>query len=43
MSSFPRQIAKTDSQIPVFAIVVLAFFVFGLFFVGYDQQRLVTW
>ena len=38
MSSSPRQIAKTDSQIPVFAIVVLALiFVFGLFFVGHDQ------
>ena len=43
MSSLPRQIAKTDSQIPVFAIAVLAFvFAFGLFVVGFDQGHIFS-
>jgi len=43
MSSLPRQIAKTDSQIPVFAIIVLAFvFAFGLFVVGFDQGHIFS-
>jgi len=43
MSSPTRQIAKTSTQIPVFAIAVLAFiFAFGMFFVGYDQGHLFS-
>ena len=43
MSSLPRQIAKIDSQIPVFAIVVLALiFTFGLFVVGFDQGHIFS-
>ena len=43
MSSLPSQIAKTDSQIPIFAIAVLGLvFVFGLFVVGYDQGHILS-
>ena len=43
MSSLPRQIVKIDSQIPVFAIVVLALiFAFGLFVVGFDQGHIFS-
>jgi len=43
MSSLPRQIAKIDSQIPVFAIVVLVLiFAFGLFVVGFDQGHIFS-
>jgi len=43
MSSLPRQIAKTDSQIPVIAIIVLALiFAFGLFVVGFDQGHIFS-
>ena len=39
--SSPRQIAKTSSQIPLFAIVVLGLiFAFGLFVVGFDQGHI---
>ena len=43
MSSLPSQIAKTDSQIPIFAIAVLGLvFAFGLFVVGYDQGHIFS-
>jgi len=43
MSSLPRQIAKTDRTIPIFAIAVLAFiFAFGLFVVGFDQGHIFS-
>ena len=43
MSSLPRQIAKTDLPIPVFAIAVLALiFAFGLFVVGFDQGHIFS-
>ena len=43
MSSLPRQIAKIDSQIPVFVIVVLVLiFAFGLFVVGFDQGHIFS-
>lgn len=43
MSSLPRQIAKTSTQIPVFAIAVLALiFAFGLFVVGFDQGHIFS-
>ncbi|MDH3360947.1 MAG: CbtB-domain containing protein [Nitrosopumilus sp.] len=43
MSSLPRQIAKTDRHIPVFAIAVLALiFAFGLFIVGFDQGHIFS-
>lgn len=41
--SISRQIAKTSSQIPVFAIAVLAIvFAFGLFVVGFDQGHIFS-
>ena len=41
--SSSTQIAKSKSQIPIFAIVVLAaIFAFGLFFVGYDQGHIFS-
>jgi len=37
------QITKSKSQIPIFAIVVLAvIFAFGLFIVGYDQGHIFS-
>ena len=43
MSSLPKQIVKTNPQIPVFAIAVLAFvFAFGLFAVGFDQGHIFS-
>jgi uncharacterized membrane protein SpoIIM required for sporulation len=43
MSYFPRQITKIDSQISIFAIIVLALiFVFGLFVVGFDQGHIFS-
>ena len=41
--SNPTQIAKSKSQIPIFAIAVLAvIFAFGLFIVGYDQGHIFS-
>ncbi len=41
--SSPTQITKSKSQVPIFAIVLLAVvFVFGLFFVGYDQGHIFS-
>ena len=38
-----RQINISKSQVPIFAIVLLAVvFVFGLFFVGYDQGHIFS-
>ena len=43
MSSTPTQIAKSKSQIPVFAIIALAIiFAVGLFVVGYDQGHIFS-
>ena len=41
--SNPIQIAKSKSQIPIFAIIVLAIvFTVGLFVVGYDQGHIFS-
>jgi len=41
--SSPTQITKSKSQIPIFAIAVLAvIFAFGLFIVGYDQGHIFS-
>jgi len=41
--SSPTQITKSKSQVPIFAIVVLAIiFAFGLFIVGYDQGQIFS-
>lgn len=41
--SNPTQITKSKSQIPIFAIAVLAvIFAFGLFIVGYDQGHIFS-
>ena len=41
--SNPAQITKSKSQIPIFAIAVLAvIFAFGLFIVGYDQGHIFS-
>ncbi len=41
--SNPAQITKSKSQIPIFAIIVLAIiFAVGLFVVGYDQGHLFS-
>ena len=38
-----RQINISKSNVPIFAIVLLAIvFVFGLFFVGYDQGHIFS-
>ena len=41
--SSSRQIAKSSTQIPIFAIGVLGFiFAFGLFIVGFDQGHIFS-
>ncbi len=41
--SQPNQITKSKSGIPFGAVIALALvFVFGLFFVGYDQGHLLS-
>ncbi len=41
--SSPTQIAKSRSQIPIFAIIALAIiFAVGLFVVGYDQGHIFS-
>ncbi len=41
--SSPTQIVKNDSQVPVFAIAMLAMiFAVGLFVVGYDQGHIFS-
>ena len=41
--SHSKEITVSKSKVPIFAIVLLAIvFVFGLFFVGYDQGHLFS-
>ncbi|PBO84830.1 MAG: cobalt transporter [Thaumarchaeota archaeon] len=41
--SSPTQITKSTTQVPIFAIIVLALiFVVGLFVVGYDQGHIFS-
>ncbi len=41
--SSPTQITKSKSQVPIFAIIVLAIiFAVGLFVVGYDQGHIFS-
>jgi len=41
--SSPTQIVKSKSQVPIFAIIVLAIiFTVGLFVVGYDQGHIFS-
>ncbi len=43
MSYSPGQITKSKSQVPIFAIIVLAIiFAVGLFVVGYDQGHIFS-
>ena len=43
MMSQSREITVTKSGVPIVAVIVLALiFVFGLFFVGYDQGHLFS-